>query len=120
MITFPTIKPVYAAGTADTTVDIGSQTSGFFGYTCIGHPVSNLVAAAFIIAGVAFFVYLVWGGIQYLTSGGDKTGTGDAQKKIAAAFIGLTIVASSWAIYQLVIVFFGINLNSLCTANPVG
>jgi hypothetical protein len=104
----------------NTSVNIEAETADFFGYTCIGNLVSNLVAAAFIVAGVAFFVYLVWGGIQYLTSGGDKVGTGDAQKKIAAAFIGLTIVASSWAIYQLVIYFFGIDLNSLCTANPVG
>lgn len=104
----------------NTSVNIGAETAGFFGYTCIGHLVSNLVAAAFIVSGVAFFVYLVWGGVQYLMSGGDKTGTADAQKKIAAAFIGLTIVASSWAVYQLVIYFFGINLNTLCTANPVG
>ncbi len=120
MITFPTIKSVYAAGTADTTVDIGSQTSGFFGYTCIGHLVSNLVAAAFIVSGVAFFVIFVMGGVQYLTSGGDKGKTGEAQGRITAALIGLTIVASSWAIYKLVLYFFGINLDSLCTSNPIG
>ncbi len=110
---------VFAANN-NTSVNIGAETAGFFGYTCIGHLVSNLVAAAFIVSGVAFFAYFVMGGMQYLTSGGDKTGTGEAQKKITAAFIGLAIVASSWAIYQLVIYFFGINLNSLCSANPVG
>ena len=46
--------------------------NNFFGYTCIGHLVSNLVSAAFIISGIAFFVFLVMGGVQWLTSGGDK------------------------------------------------
>jgi hypothetical protein len=118
MINFKLINSVLAAD--NTSVNIGAETSGFFGYTCIGNLVSNIVAAAFMVSGIAFFVFLVWGGVQYLTSGGDKTGTADAQKKITAAFIGLFIVASSWAVYQLVIYFFGINLNSLCTDKPVG
>lgn len=112
------VKTALAA--ESTTVDIGSQTSGFFGYTCIGHLVSNLVAAAFLVSGIIVFVYLVWGGVDYLSSGGDKGKIESAQKRISAAIIGLAIVASSWAIYQILIVFFGINLNSLCTSNPIG
>lgn len=104
----------------DTTVDIGANTSGFFGYTCIGHLVSNLAAAAFIIAGIAFFVFLVWGGVEYLISGGDKTKLGQAQARMTSALIGLAIVASSWAIYQIVLTFFGVNLDTLCSGKPVG
>ena len=102
------------------TVDIGAQTSGFFGYTCIGHLVSNIVSAVFIVSGITFFVFLVWGGFDYLTSEGDKTKVGDAQKRLSAALIGLAIVATSWAIYQIVLTFFGIDLNNLCTSNPIG
>lgn len=118
MIYLSFVKPIYAA--SDTVVDIGSQTSGFFGYTCIGHLVSNIAAAGFIAAGVMVFLYLVWGGVDYISSGGDKTKIADAQKRISSAVVGLAIVAASWAIYQVVIYFFGIDLNSLCTANPVG
>lgn len=108
---------------ADTTVvDIGTEATrdNFFGYTCIGNLVSNLVAAGFLVSGVIFFVYLVWGGIDYLNSGGDKGKIDGAQKRISSALIGLTIVASSWAIYQLVLVFFGIDVDKICSANPVG
>jgi TRAP-type C4-dicarboxylate transport system permease small subunit len=103
-------------------VDIGTKaTAGnFFGYTCIGNLVSNIVAMVFIISGVVFFIYLVWGGFDYLTSEGDKGKVGEAQKRISSALIGLAIVAASWAIYQIVLTFFGIDLSKLCTDNPVG
>lgn len=111
---------IYAAD--DTLVDIGSEATknGFFGYTCIGHLVSNIVSAGFTISGIAFFLIFVMGGVEYLTSGGDKGKTGQAQQRITAALIGLTIVASSWAIYQIVLTFFGINLDNLCTSSPLG
>lgn len=114
----PNIIP--SAYAIDTTVNIGAQTSGFFGYTCIGHLVSNIVAAAFIVSGIAFFVFLVWGGFDILVSEGDKTKLADGQKRITSALIGLAIVATSWAIYQIVLTFFGVNLNNLCTSNPIG
>ncbi len=113
------INQVYAE---DITLPIGETVSknNFFGYTCIGHLVSNLVSAAFIISGIAFFGILVMGGVQWLTSGGDKGKVESAQKSISAALIGLAIVASSYAVYVLVLEFFGINLDALCTDNPLG
>lgn len=114
------ISQVFAA--ADIELPIGENVTknNFFGYTCIGHIVSNLVSAAFIISGVAVFVMLVMGGVEYITSGGDKAKTEAAQKMITSAIIGLAIVASSYAIYMIVLEFFGINLDSLCTDNPLG
>ncbi len=107
---------------ADTVVDIESvATKGnFFGYTCIGHLVSNIAAAGFIVAGVITFLYLVWGGIDYLSAGGDKGKIESGQKKISSAIIGLAIVASSWAVYQIILVFFGVDVDKICSANPVG
>jgi len=103
----------------NTLVDIGSQTSGFFGYTCIGNLVSNAVAAAFIVAGVATFGYLAWGGLEWTLSGGDKGKLTSAQQRISSAVVGLAIVSLSWAIYQVILIFFGIDLSKLCTSNPV-
>lgn len=110
------VSSVYAA---DQVVDIGKEVTGFFGYTCIGPLISNTVAVAFIVAAIAFFVFLVMGGIEWLVSGGDKTKVQEAQKRISNAVIGLTIVAASFAIYTLVLDFFGIDLSKLCTADPV-
>ncbi|HSV94909.1 MAG TPA: hypothetical protein VLH94_03000 [Spirochaetia bacterium] len=117
MITLAT--PVFAA---DQVVDIGTEVTkgNFFGFTCIGNFVSNAISVAFIIAGIAAFVYLVIGGINWLTSGGDKVKIDTAQKMITNALIGLAIVAASYAVYTLVLEFFGIDLSALCTDNPVG
>ena len=114
------ISQVIAA--SDIEVPIGEEVTknNFFGYTCIGHLVSNGVAAAFIVSGIAFFVFLVWGGVDWIMSGGDKVKVESAQKRITAALIGLAIDASSWAVYQLVLTFFGINLDALCTESPLG
>lgn len=114
------LTQVMAAGDIELPIGEMVTENNFFGYTCIGHLVSNLVSAAFIISGIAFFVYLVWGGVEYLTSGGDKAKTESAQKRISAAIIGLAIVASSYAVYIIVLEFFGINLDALCTENPLG
>ena len=107
---------------ADVTVDIETPaTAGnFFGFKCVGNLISNFVSAAFIIAAIAFFVYLVLGGIEWITSGGDKGKVESAKNRITAALIGLTIVAASYAIFILVVQFFGINLDALCTNSPTG
>jgi hypothetical protein len=117
MINF--IPPTYAAG-SEQVVDIGKNVTGFFGYTCIGNLVSNAVSLAFIVAAIAFFLILVVGGLKWLTSGGDKAKTQIAQTEITNAVIGLAIVAASYAIYTLVLEFFGIDLSKLCTDNPLG
>lgn len=103
------------------TVDIQEQVTGFFGYTCIGHLVSNAASAVFIISGIAFFTMLVFGGFQWLTAGGsDKGKIETAQKSISNGLIGLAIVAASYAVFTLVLNFFGIDLDALCTTNPLG
>ncbi|HKZ34534.1 MAG TPA: hypothetical protein VJ179_01540 [Patescibacteria group bacterium] len=71
--------------------------------------IGTLVTLIFLIAGVVAFLYLIWGGVQWITSGGDKAGVAQAREKITAAVIGLAIVLLSWAIMALVGQFFGLN-----------
>lgn len=113
---------VTTAYAADQIVYIGREVTkgGFFGYTCIGNLVSNVISVAFIVAAIATFAFLVIGGMNWLTSGGDKAKIETAQKMISNALIGLAIVAASYAIYTLVLNFFGIDLSHLCTDNPIG
>jgi hypothetical protein len=73
-----------------------------------------------IFASVLLFIFLVWGGIQWLTSGGDKNNVEAARNRITAALIGLAIVALAWAIQAILSYFFGLqgleSLGSLPTA----
>lgn len=75
--------------------------------------VSALIGLIFIVATILVFVFLVWGGIQWITSGGDKQATEAARNRITAALIGLAIVAVSWALMSIVGKFFGFTLTDL-------
>lgn len=86
--------------------------------TDIGKLISSIISLAFIIAGILTFAFLVWGGIDWLTSGGDKTKTENARNRITAALVGLAIVAASYAIMRLISYFFGVNILDTGTTLP--
>jgi hypothetical protein len=62
------------------------------------------------IAGVASFISLLFGGLQWILAGGDKEGTEKARKRITSALVGLAIVFSSYAILYVIRVLFNIDL----------
>ncbi len=99
------IPQVYAA-----TSTIGVAQPAGIKITDIGKLISSLISVVFIIAGILTFAFLVMGGIEWLTSGGDKTKTEQARNRITAALVGLAIIAASWALMQLISYFFGIDV----------
>lgn len=76
-------------------------------YTDIGLLISNIISVAMVLAGLIVFAFLVWGGVQWITSGGDKAGVEAARNRITAALIGLVIVAAAYAIMRILEAFFG-------------
>lgn len=76
--------------------------------------INSLLRMVLVISALLTFLYLIWGGIDWITSGGDKAKGEAARSKITAAVIGLIIVASSYAVLQLSLNFLGIeSINSL-------
>lgn len=76
---------------------------------------NDILRITLAIAALLVFFYLIWGGIEWITSGGDKGKTEKARDKITASIIGLIILAASWAIIQIVLRFLGVDggINSL-------
>jgi threonine/homoserine/homoserine lactone efflux protein len=62
------------------------------------------------VAGVVGFLYLLWGGLQLITAGGDKDGIEKGRRKITFALIGLAATFSVYALMYVIQVLFGINL----------
>lgn len=60
--------------------------------------VNVLITLILIIAVILFLILLLIGGIQWITSGGDKEKISSAHSRILAAIIGLLIVLLAWAI----------------------
>ncbi|HEA84630.1 MAG TPA: hypothetical protein ENI04_01450 [Candidatus Wildermuthbacteria bacterium] len=71
-----------------------------------GQDLTSLIAWLYygiiMLSGLAAFVMIVWGGIQYLTSSGDTVKTGDAKDRMQKALLGLLIILSSWLILQTI------------------
>ena len=61
-------------------------------------------------ATLLFIILIVWGGIQWITSGGEKSGIESARKRIVFAIVGLVIIFLSFAIIQTVGKFFNLSL----------
>lgn len=78
--------------------------------TEIGKLISAAVGTVIIIAALLAFLYLILGGIKWITSGGDKAGMEEARNKITHAIVGLIIVGASWAIMSLVQNFLGVQI----------
>jgi len=75
------------------------------------HPDTNqslpaLVAWLYVfivgISGLAAFVMIVWGGVEYMTSAGNPTRTSGAKDKIKSALLGLLLVLASFLILQVI------------------
>lgn len=78
--------------------------------TDVGVLISAIVGTLLILAALMAFLYLIMGGIQWITSGGDKTHMEEARNKITHAIVGLIIVGAAWAVMVLVQNFLGINV----------
>lgn len=72
--------------------------------------VAILWRSAVTLGGLAFILFLIWGGIDWLTAGGDKTRVETGQKMITNAFIGLAILIGSFALVTFIENAFKINI----------
>ena len=79
-------------------------------FTDLGAFIGVLTSVVFIVAGLAAFFYLILGGFQYITSGGDKAGAQAARDRITYAILGLAIIAAAAAILGVAQAIFGIQI----------
>lgn len=91
---------------AFTPVDLGEAG---FRITDLGRLIQGVMNLVLFIAALLVLGYLIWGGVQWITSGGDKGKTEEARNKITSAIIGLAVVAASYALFRIVLYFLGIN-----------
>ena len=68
------------------------------------------VTLLFVFAILLTLFFLVYGGIRWIISGGDKTGVENARKTITYAILGLVISFLAFFIINLIGTFFGIRL----------
>lgn len=79
----------------------------------LGAVLGFVVTIGFIVAVLIALGFLIWGGIKWITSGGDKGGVEAARNQIIAAVIGLIIVFLAFFILNLVLGLFGLSIFNL-------
>ncbi|SRR5258708_3564698 len=72
--------------------------------------IPSFIGLAFVVGTILFFFMLLFGSIQWITSGGDKAALEGARGRISQALIGIIVLFSVFAIIKLVEGFFGINI----------
>jgi hypothetical protein len=66
----------------------------------IAKTVINILS---LVVGIIAVIMIVYGGLRYITSGGDSSKVGNAKNTIIYAIVGLVIVALAQAIVQFVL-----------------
>lgn len=63
---------------------------------------ANLVTLVIVTGAILTLAYMLWGAINIIMAGGDSGKVEEARDQIMYAVIGLIVLASVWAIFQLV------------------
>lgn len=102
------IKQILAAEITNPALDpsVASKTPG----AGLAFYIGTLWRTAVTIGGLLFLLYLVWGGIEWMTAAGDKAKVENAQHKITNAVVGLAVLVGSYAITLFIQGVFKIDL----------
>jgi hypothetical protein len=68
--------------------------------------VGVIIQTLMLIAIIVSIFFLIYGGIRYITSGGDKGKIDQARSTLVAALVGLVISLLAFFIVNLVLIFF--------------
>ena len=71
---------------------------------------ARLFRTLMIVGGLALLLFLAWGGIAWITAGGDKGKLDEARSRITNAVIGMAILVAVIAIAMLLSETFGFDL----------
>lgn len=72
--------------------------------------ISNILVILTIVAGLAFVLYFLLGGLNWITAGGDKGKIDKAKGMMTNGAIGLIVIALSYSITWIIGKALGINI----------
>jgi len=76
----------------------------------LGEIISKFLPYIFTLSGIVLFAFLILGGFELLTSGGNPEKAKKAQGRITSALIGFLIIFLAYWITQILEVIFGISI----------
>lgn len=88
--------------------DIDTKAQSFFKIKDLGTFIIHLMDIIFIVAAISTLFYLLWGGIEFITSGSSQDRIKTSKEKLVQGLTGLVIVALTWTLWRLIMYFLGI------------
>ena len=79
----------------------------------IPRTLGNIIIAIVVLAVIIALLYLLYGGIRWVTSRGDKEQVEGARNHIIAAIIGLIVIFLALFIVSFVLSLLGLNIGNL-------
>lgn len=76
----------------------------------VERAVSNIIGTFTIFGGILMIIYLAFGALMYITSGGDKDQLSKARKSITNAVIGLVVIVLVVSIAAIMGTVLGIDI----------
>ena len=83
------------------------------GINIVAKVVGNAITILLIITVILTLVFLVWGGVQWIQSGGDKQKVAQARSRITYAIVGLIVALAAFFILNVIGFMFKVDLTKL-------
>lgn len=99
-LTAALVRPVYASHLPTDPASLGN----------IVHVLENIIRLLAPAAAIAFFIMLLVGGFQFVTSGGDPKAVAQARTTLTYAIIGIILVVAVWLILTLIEAVTGVKI----------
>lgn len=99
------ISTVHAADTvpAPTIAPLGAPSTTGSAFTIIWNVFSNVKNILLLLAGLLAVIYLIWAGLQYISSAGNPEKTKVGRAGIVAAVAGIIIIVATYAIIKFAV-----------------
>ena len=102
-----TVDPCPASGTGGKFQDLCNYNAD-----TLGKVIQGGITILFIVATIASLFFLIFGGIKWISSGGDKGKLEESRNMLVAAAVGLIITFASYFILNIILEIFGLpNVN---------
>lgn len=88
----------------------GTDTTALGATTAVESLISNILVVLTVVAGLAFVLYFLLGGLNWITAGGDKGKIDKAKGMMTSGAIGLIVISVSYAITWIVGKALGIDI----------
>lgn len=72
--------------------------------------VATLWQTIIVVGGLAFLLFFLYGGINWILAGGDKGKLEDSKAKITQGLVGLAVLAASYVIIKFIETAIGLDL----------